>query len=198
MSGKPRHGEGDNIIAHEQRSKRSHPMKSLEPRTVLACLILILPVATFGQQVATIPEANVQNAVTHFDLGLAKQKKGDLDGAMADYNQAIKLNPKDTSAYNNRGNVKFTKGDLNGAMADYNAAIRLNQRYAVAYNNRGNIKIRKGDRNGAMADFNHAIELNPQYGLAYRNRGNAKRKKGDLDGAIADFNRAIKLGVNTN
>jgi tetratricopeptide (TPR) repeat protein len=173
-------------------------MKSLVPRTVLACLsTLILPVATFGQQVATIPEANVQNAVTYFDLGLAKQKKGDLDGAMADYNQAIHLNPKDTSAYNNRGNVKFTKGDLNG-MADYNQAIRLNQKYAVAYNNRGNIKLRKGDRSGAMADFNHAIELNPQYGLAYRNRGNAKRKKGDLDGAIADFNRAIKLGVNTN
>jgi hypothetical protein len=62
-------------------------MKSLVPRTVLACLsILILPVATFGQQVAAIPEANVQNAVTYFDRGLAKQKKGDLDGAMADYN----------------------------------------------------------------------------------------------------------------
>jgi tetratricopeptide (TPR) repeat protein len=36
------------------------------------------------------------------------------------------LNPKNASAYNNRGNVKFRKGDLNGAMADYNQAIRLN------------------------------------------------------------------------
>jgi hypothetical protein len=49
-------------------------MKSLVPRTVLACLSrLILPVATFGQQVVKIPEANAQNAVTYFDLGLAKQ-----------------------------------------------------------------------------------------------------------------------------
>lgn len=141
--------------------------------------------------------ADTQNAVTYFDRGFTKQKKGDLDGAMADYNQAKKLNPKDASAYNNRGNVKLKNGDLNEAMADYNQAIRLNPKYAVAYNNLGNVKLRKGDLSGAMADLNQAIELNPQYGLAYRNRGNAKRKKGDLDGAIADFNRAIKLGVTT-
>ena len=80
-------------------------------RTVLACLsIMILPVATFGPQVAAIPEADVQNAITYFDRGLAKQRKGDLDGAMADYNQAIKLNPKDANAYNNRGNVKSDEG----------------------------------------------------------------------------------------
>jgi tetratricopeptide (TPR) repeat protein len=139
--------------------------------------------------------AEAQNAVSYFDRGFAKQKKGDLDGAMADYNQAVKLNPKDASAYNNRGNVKFTKGDLNGAMADYNLAIKSNPKYAAAYNNLGNVKLRKGDPNGALADLNQAIDLNPQYGLAYRNRGNAKRKKGDLDGAIADFNLAIKLGV---
>jgi tetratricopeptide (TPR) repeat protein len=141
---------------------------------------------------------DTQKAVTYFDLGFAKQKKGDLEGAMGDYNQAIKLNPNDFSAYNNRGNVKLSKGDLGGAMADYNQAIRLNPKYATSYNNLGNIKLRKGDLNGAMADLNQAIELNPQYGLAYRNRGNAKRKKGDLDGAIADFNRALKLGVTTD
>ena len=40
---------------------------------------------------------------------------GDLDGAIADYNQAIKFNPKFAVPYSNRGNVKLKKGDLNGA-----------------------------------------------------------------------------------
>jgi tetratricopeptide (TPR) repeat protein len=142
--------------------------------------------------------AEAQNAISYFDRGFAKQKKGDLDGAMADYNQAVKFNPKYSNAYNNRGNVKLTKGDLNGALADYNQAIKSNPKSALAYNNLGNVKLRMGDLNGALADLNQAIEHNPQYGLAYRNRGNAKQKKGDLDGAIADFNRAIKLGVTTN
>ena len=73
----------------------SHLMKNATPRMVLACiLILMLPVVAFGKQAAKghfNPEANVQNAVTYDSRGLAKEKKGDLDGAMADYNQAIKL-----------------------------------------------------------------------------------------------------------
>jgi hypothetical protein len=72
-------------------------MKNATPRMRLAfisCLDLMLPVLAFGQQAAKglfNPEGNVQNAATYNDRGLAKQKKGDPDGAMADYNRAIKL-----------------------------------------------------------------------------------------------------------
>ena len=144
------------------------------------------------------PEANAENAGTYNARGFAKQKKGDLDGAMADYNQAIKLNPKFAGAYNNRGNIRLGRGDLNGAMADYNQAIQLDSKYYRAYNNRGLVRFREGDLNGAIADYDQAISLNPKYGLAYRNRGHAKEKKGDLNGAIADFDRAIKVGVTTD
>jgi tetratricopeptide (TPR) repeat protein len=66
-----------------------------------------------------------QNAVTYFDRGFAKQKKVDLNGAMADLNQAIELNPQYGLAYRNRGNAKRKKGDLDGAIADFNRAIQL-------------------------------------------------------------------------
>jgi tetratricopeptide (TPR) repeat protein len=136
---------------------------------------------------------DTQNAVTYFDRGLAKQKKGDLDGAMADYNQAIKLNPNDAAAYNARGVLRKKKSDLDGAMADYNQAIKLDPKFAFAYNNRGNVSRKKGDLNGAVADYDRAIKLNPNYPSPYKNRGYVKFIKGDFDGAMADYNQAIKL-----
>jgi tetratricopeptide (TPR) repeat protein len=129
----------------------------------------------------------------YYNRGAAKIEKGDLDGAIADYNRAIELNPKDARAYYNRGIAKRAKGDLDGAIADFSRAIELDPKYAIAYNNRGIAKDDKGDLDGAIADYNRAIELDPKHAVAYNNRGFDKEARGDLDGAIADYNRAIEL-----
>ena len=55
---------------------------------------------------------------------------------MADYDQAVKLNPNYAIACNNRGILSQMKGDLTGAIADYNQSIKLNPNNALAYNNR--------------------------------------------------------------
>ena len=49
---------------------------------------------------------------------------------MADYDQAIQLNPKYARAYHNRGSAWGNKGDLDRAIADYNQAIRLDLKEA--------------------------------------------------------------------
>ncbi|MBX9825481.1 MAG: tetratricopeptide repeat protein [Xanthobacteraceae bacterium] len=51
--------------------------------------------------------------------------KGELDRAMKDHDQAIKIDPKNALAYNNRGVAKLKKGDKEGGEADIAKAKQL-------------------------------------------------------------------------
>jgi len=128
--------------------------------------------------------------------GIEKAKNGDLDGAMADFNHAAELNPKDDAPYYNRAQARMLKNDTAGAIADYTKAIELGSTNPAAYNNRGNARAENKDRDGAIADYTRAIELKPDYARAYYNRAMLKKEKGDAAGAAADFKRAQKLDPN--
>jgi tetratricopeptide (TPR) repeat protein len=125
--------------------------------------------------------------------GIEKGKQGDLDGAIADFNRAIELNPKDDAPYYNRAQAKRLKKDTAGAIADYTRAIELGSTNPAAYNNRGNARAENKDLDGAIADYTRAIELKPDYARAHYNRAVVKKDKGDTTGAEADLKTAKKL-----
>ena len=118
------------------------------------------------------------------------------DLAVADFNQAIRLDPKNSTAVRERGRLYMELGDLDRAFADYNEAIRLNPNDDRAYTNRGNIYQSRGNYDQAIADHTRAIQIAPNFALAYFNRGVAYSSKGDYDRAIADYNQAIRLDPN--
>ena len=124
---------------------------------------------------------------------LAYRAKGELDRAIADYSEAIRIDPRYADAYYNRAIAFKAKGDLDRAIADYNEAIRLNPRDALAYNNRGIAYQAKGDFAGAIIEYDEAIRLDPGNALAHYNRAIAYRSVGDLERAIADYDAAIRL-----
>jgi len=121
-----------------------------------------------------------------FDRGLAYHHKGDYGSAVADFTQAIALDPKFVLGYDARGDAYDAKGDRDRALADYNQAIALDPKYLLAYNSRGNIYEHKGDLDHAIADYNQAIALDPKFPFAYGGRGDVYKDKGDLDHAMAD------------
>jgi tetratricopeptide (TPR) repeat protein len=125
--------------------------------------------------------------------GIEKAQNGDVDGAIANFNRAIELNPKDDAPYYNRAQAKKLKNDTTGAIADYTKAIELGSLNPAAYNNRGNARAETKDWDGAISDYTRAIELKPNYARAYYNRAVAKKEKGDRNGAAADFKRAGQL-----
>ena len=90
--------------------------------------------------------------------------KGAEDRAIADYNEAIRLDPKSLFAYNNRGNAYRAKGDNDHAITDYNEAIRLDPKYAFAYCGRGLAERAQGHAVEGNADIAKGRQLNPNIG----------------------------------
>jgi tetratricopeptide (TPR) repeat protein len=72
----------------------------------------------------------------YFVNGNAWYDKGEYDKAIADYGEAIRLDPKFAMAYNNRGLAWSAKQAYDQAIADYDKAIDLDPKLADAYNNR--------------------------------------------------------------
>ena len=71
--------------------------------------------------------------------------KNEHDKAIADYTEAIRLNPKYALCYSNRGFAYDNKGDHDKAIADYTEAIRLDPHNSVTYSNRSVAYGSKGD-----------------------------------------------------
>ena len=100
-----------------------------------------------------------RSADSFFNSGLDKQKKGDNEGAIADYDKAIKLKPNFAEAFNSRGNARSDLGDNQAAIDDYDQAIKLKPDYANAFYNRGYVRSVLGDKQAAIADSKKAADL---------------------------------------
>jgi tetratricopeptide (TPR) repeat protein len=98
------------------------------------------------------------------------REKKELDIALADCNEAIRLDPAKGYVYGNRGIVWAAKKEYDKAIADYNEAIRLDPMDAITYNNRGNTWRNKKECARAVADYNEAIRFDPKYADAYNGR----------------------------
>src|SRR5260370_634555 len=115
------------------------------------------------------------------------------DKAIADYTEAIRLNPDYGGAYYSRGNAYYDLEQYDEAIADYNEATRLKPAYADAYNNRGNAYVDVKQYDKAVADYSEVIRLKPDYAGAYRNRGSAYVGLKQYDKAAADYSEVIRL-----
>jgi tetratricopeptide (TPR) repeat protein len=76
-------------------------------------------------------------AADAFGQGVDAFKNKNYDLAIADFSEAVRLNPNLPQAYSKRGDAYVNKGDFDKAIADYSDALRLNPNDTMAYYNRG-------------------------------------------------------------
>jgi tetratricopeptide (TPR) repeat protein len=135
----------------------------------------------------------VQEAVAHHRRGLACLARGELAGALADFDEALSLNPALASAYNSRGATRQELGDLDGALADFDEALRLQSENADVLSNRGAVRAERGDLEGAASDCRLAETLAPDSAHVAARRGVVLHEQKDFSAAVAAYDRALQL-----
>ena len=92
------------------------------------------------------------------------------DDAVADFGEAIRLDPKLATAYIARGFAWSQKKDFDKAIADYTEAIGLEPRNADAYYDRGLAFGKKKQFKKAILDYSETVRIDPSRSWAYNNR----------------------------
>ena len=122
------------------------------------------------------------------------------DSAAAEFDRAIRYDPRDGSAYKGRASACLQMDNTDRALADATTAIRLADVTTVArrdallvdaYSTRGMAYARKGDLPKALADYDEALRLKPDFRLGRYHRGRLYLATGDLDNAYDDFTKAL-------
>jgi tetratricopeptide (TPR) repeat protein len=150
---------------------------------VSACTIIIETGILSGKDLATVFN----------NRGLSYQMRRDYVRSIADFNEAIRLDPSHATAFFNRARSYHLQKDYDRALADYDKALALDPKDAGAYMNRGNVHASKGDHELAIADFDESIRIDPGDSRAFYNRCDALLEIGKATEALADCNEALRL-----
>jgi tetratricopeptide (TPR) repeat protein len=127
------------------------------------------------------------------NFGKVLADKGQIDDAIRQYQEAIRLQPNYAGTHYNLGNVLADKGHIDDAIRQYQEAIRLQPDYARAHYSLGNVLADKGHIDDAIRQYQEAVRLKPDHVEAHNNLGIALSMKGKTDDAIGQFQEALRL-----
>jgi len=127
-----------------------------------------------------------------FIAAVARQKAGDIAGAIKLYRRIIELDPYSGDAYNNLANLLAGQQQLLAAVACLRRAARLAPRSATVFANLGNYLRLLGRFDEAALTLGRALELDPDSAAVLFRFALLLEDLGDGEHALAYFDRAIE------
>lgn len=150
----------------------------------------------------------------------AKRARGNLVGALRDYDEAIRISPPNTALHYLRGTALLEAGNLPAAMKDFESGLVLDPENptlqsllqqtrtdldrqgspavldaaaAAELARQGDLKREQGDRPAAIQAYSDAIRISPPNPALHYLRGVTRLETGDAAGAVLDFQTGLKL-----
>jgi tetratricopeptide (TPR) repeat protein len=143
-------------------------------------------------------ETPATTARDHYLLATSLARQGGperLQAAIAELDEALRLNPRHYWSLVQRGICHLERGELVEAAGDFGQCIGVWPEFAWGYFNRGCALDRSGNKAGAILDFTAALKRDPSFVPSYINRGLARLALKQDAPALADFDRAAALGA---
>jgi membrane associated rhomboid family serine protease/uncharacterized RDD family membrane protein YckC/Tfp pilus assembly protein PilF len=136
-------------------------------------------------------EASSGDEFTYLSSGLGHLEAGEYAQAIADFDEAIRLNPNSVVAFMFRGYAYSALGKYDQAITDCDQAIRLDSANTAALICRANVYKAQGNPELAISDMDKIIRIEPRNTYAYFFRGGIYFDQLDYPQAIADWSTAI-------
>jgi len=128
--------------------------------------------------------------------GLAKDGNKDTEGAIADYQRALSINPDHGLARHNLGVLRATKGPSEESEKLLLEAIEKNPNLPYPHAQLAYHKFNRGDYKGSLEEYNRAINIDSTDVEYYLNRALVYEKLKDYENSLFDFNKALTLKSN--
>ena len=141
-------------------------------------------------------EVTSNNYLAHYNLGITLFEKGDIDGAIKQYEEALLINPRITQAHNNLGCILYQRGNTDAAIGHFLTALQINPHQANGYYNLGTVYYTKGKIKKSVEYFQKAININPSFYEAIQKLAIARNDLKKLEAQMSMIKSAIKQEPN--
>ena len=132
----------------------------------------------------------VNGYVMRADIAINSNK--DYAAALADMDQAIRLQPQYAGFFINRAFLRYMTDDFQGAFADYDYALQLEPHNTIALFNRGLLRAEVHDTNKAIDDFSSVLALDDNDYKPLYNRAILLAEIGSFDKALNDLDKVLE------
>ncbi|MBN1307656.1 MAG: tetratricopeptide repeat protein [Chitinispirillaceae bacterium] len=136
----------------------------------------------YSRAIATVPKTEYCR-----NRGIARTGKNQFTAALADFAQAIRLNPDDGATYFARGNTHLRMGNTAAALADFKTALNCKQICLQALAPFCDIHSSTGMHRRLIEELDVLIARQPDNAVVVNRRAVAFMRTGDVVKALRDF-----------
>jgi tetratricopeptide (TPR) repeat protein len=138
-------------------------------------------------------EENKLASETEYFKGQLQILKKNFTTAIDHFDAAIKHNPCDGAAYNDRALCMVELGVIDAAFYYFDKGIEVEPDYATIYHNKGWLLNNIGRHKEAIEHFKRALDLEPDRAVTYDNLADALFNLCDYQGALEAYRNVLKL-----